>query len=205
MLSDVRARAGHKGMWARWHRERVVLDNMPHVERIAREVAPKFAAHLDIHELVQQGCVGLMQAAKRYDPATGGNFAAFAYFRIRGAIIDANRRAAYREETHDSLQAMQERGRRRLDNPRETAPEIVDPGRRVDAVIEERQAQEGAEARLRAAIAQLPQEERCVLRAALRGHSPADLAERLGLSVGMVRKRLNSARERVTAIVRGEV
>lgn len=201
LLSTARARAGRKGMWSRWHREQVVLEHMAQVAKIARDVAPKFARHLDIRELEQQGMVGLLQAARRYDPETGGNFAAFAYFRIRGAIIDANRRSAYREETHDSLQAIQERAGSRSSHgtggPIET---VVDTAPLADEVI----AIQQAEKRLAAAIGKLPRDERQVLRGALRGVSTADLAEQQGVTVTVVRKTLAAARAKVSAIVRGE-
>jgi len=59
---------------------------------------------IPFEDLIQSGYVGLIQAASNphYDPAQG-SFARFAYLRIRGAIIDANKRQAYREELHDSL------------------------------------------------------------------------------------------------------
>jgi DNA-directed RNA polymerase specialized sigma subunit len=46
-----------------------------------------------------------MKAAAAYDPALG-HFEHFAYFRIRGAVIDSQRRQAYKEEANESLQAL---------------------------------------------------------------------------------------------------
>jgi RNA polymerase sigma factor (sigma-70 family) len=95
--------AGKLGGWRRWKKEGAVLAQIPVVKRIARTESRKFAAHLDLRDLVQSGMVGLLEASERYRPGRGGGFAQFAYFRIRGAIIDANKRRAYREELNDSL------------------------------------------------------------------------------------------------------
>ena len=42
-------------------------------------------------EFVAAGNLGLVEAAQRYDPNQGQNFRAYAYLRIRGAIIDSIR------------------------------------------------------------------------------------------------------------------
>lgn len=98
-LSD----AGKLGSWRRWKKQAAILSQVPIVKRIARTESRKFAAHLDLRDLVQSGMVGLLEASDRYRPGRGGGFPQFAYFRIRGAIIDANKRRAYREELNDSL------------------------------------------------------------------------------------------------------
>ncbi|HWE51378.1 MAG TPA: sigma-70 family RNA polymerase sigma factor [Bryobacteraceae bacterium] len=74
------------------------------VRRIAKEQSRVFV-HVQIEDLEQQGYVGLLEAARRYDPAAG-SFGAFAYFRIRGAIVDAHKRRRWREEMLESLQAI---------------------------------------------------------------------------------------------------
>ncbi len=100
---DKLKQAAALGRWRRWEKDKAVLDQLPVVKRIARTESRKFASHLDLRDLIQQGMVGLMEASNRYMPGRGGGFAQFAYFRIRGAIIDANKRKAYREEMNWSL------------------------------------------------------------------------------------------------------
>lgn len=46
----------------------------------------------DLEEIVGDGFVGLMQAALSYDPARGVKFSTWASFRIKGEIIDGQRR-----------------------------------------------------------------------------------------------------------------
>ena len=51
--------------------------------------------HASIDELQSAGYEGLIEAAMRYDPSIGVPFASYAHFRVRGAMIDAARRADY--------------------------------------------------------------------------------------------------------------
>lgn len=74
------------------------------VDRIAEQVHAKMT-HLEIDDLKQAGCLGLMEAARRYRPESGA-FAHYAYFRVRGAMLDAHKRVAYRNETMSSLDSM---------------------------------------------------------------------------------------------------
>jgi len=50
---------------------------------------------IDLGDLVQDGVLGLMDAAARFDEARGIKFETFAERRVRGAIIDALRRDAW--------------------------------------------------------------------------------------------------------------
>ena len=49
----------------------------------------------EINDLFQAGVIGLLQAADRYDPGRGTVFSTFAEYRIRGAILDVYRGAAW--------------------------------------------------------------------------------------------------------------
>jgi len=64
-------------------------------QNLVRSVALKLVVNApentDVEELVAYGQQGLVQAATRYDPSKGATFATFAYYRIRGAIIDGLR------------------------------------------------------------------------------------------------------------------
>jgi|LNFM01.2.fsa_nt_gb RNA polymerase sigma factor for flagellar operon FliA len=72
---------------------RLVEQNLPRVRTLARIVA-RTVSHADIDELYSAGAEGLVEAALRYDPSSGTAFAAFFHYRVRGAMIDAARRAA---------------------------------------------------------------------------------------------------------------
>jgi RNA polymerase sigma factor FliA len=61
------------------------------VDHVVNQLASRFPRHVDRDELRGAGAAGLVDAAHRYDPATGVPFARYASIRIRGAIIDATR------------------------------------------------------------------------------------------------------------------
>lgn len=85
------------------------------VERIAREVIAEFGGRSEKEDLVQSGFEGLLQARARYDANGVTPFPAWAYRRIRGAMIDMlrkrqllTRRALERCERAAKLEAMLE-------------------------------------------------------------------------------------------------
>ena len=76
------------------HQSRVVA-TLPFVEQLARRVAATMPHSIDIGDLVQDGVIGLIDAADRYDEGRGIKFETFAERRIRGAMIDALRKDAW--------------------------------------------------------------------------------------------------------------
>src|SRR5664279_4383616 len=60
----------------------------PYIEKVARRLARRLPAHVEIDDLVSAGAIGLMEAAGRFDPKRADRFEAFAHFRIRGAMLD---------------------------------------------------------------------------------------------------------------------
>jgi RNA polymerase sigma factor for flagellar operon FliA len=72
-----------------------VAASLPFVEQLARRVAATMPHSIDIGDLVQDGVIGLIDAAHRFDEARGIKFETFAERRIRGAMIDALRKDAW--------------------------------------------------------------------------------------------------------------
>jgi RNA polymerase sigma factor (sigma-70 family) len=164
------------------------------VERIGRNVKWMFAQHLDFNDLKQAGAVGLVAAANAYDPARG-DFEPYAYFRIRGAIIDSQKRRAYREEQNISLHAITEMNAGilppRLDQ--------IDRAPLADVLAEREQARR----LLAAAIRELPPVEAAIIQEHLAGQSLGTTARQMGRSLRWARGKLIDARETVAARVRG--
>ena len=73
----------------------VVVNGLPFVEALARRMASTMPHSIDVGDLVQDGVIGLIDAAHRFDEARGIKFETFAERRIRGAMIDALRRDAW--------------------------------------------------------------------------------------------------------------
>ena len=72
-----------------------VVASIPFVEQLARRVAATMPHSIDIGDLVQDGVIGLIDAAKRFEESRGIKFETFAERRIRGAMIDALRKDAW--------------------------------------------------------------------------------------------------------------
>jgi len=75
-------------------RERITA-GLPFVESLARRVAASMPHSIELNDLVQDGMLGLIDAACRFDDARGIKFETFAERRVRGAMIDALRRDAW--------------------------------------------------------------------------------------------------------------
>ena len=72
-----------------------VMGNLAFVESVARRVAASMPHTIDLGDLVQDGMVGLIDAAHRFDEGRGIKFETFAERRVRGAMIDALRKDAW--------------------------------------------------------------------------------------------------------------
>lgn len=72
-----------------------VVAGLPFVEALARRMAASMPHSIDIGDLVQDGVIGLIDAANRFDEERGIKFETFAERRVRGAMIDALRKDAW--------------------------------------------------------------------------------------------------------------
>ena len=68
---------------------------LPFVEALARRMASTMPHSIDLSDLVQDGVIGLIDAAERFDEKRGIKFETFAERRVRGAMIDALRKDAW--------------------------------------------------------------------------------------------------------------
>jgi RNA polymerase sigma factor FliA len=98
------------------NRDRIAT-GLPFVESLARRVAASMPHSIELGDLVQDGMIGLIDAACRFDEGRGIKFETFAERRVRGAMIDALRRDAWprgvRRQRRD-LEAAREQLRREL-------------------------------------------------------------------------------------------
>jgi RNA polymerase sigma factor for flagellar operon FliA len=107
-----------------------VVASLPFVEQLARRVAATMPHSIDVGDLVQDGVIGLIDAAERFDEKRGIKFETFAERRVRGAMIDALRKDAWprgvRRQRRE-LEAAREALRRELD----CEPSLADLAARV--------------------------------------------------------------------------
>lgn len=73
--------------------ERLVLDHMDLVTRIAQQMLRRMPGHVELDDLIQAGMVGLLEAGLRFVRSETCSFTTFARHRIRGAMLDSLRKS----------------------------------------------------------------------------------------------------------------
>lgn len=64
----------------------------PLVKRIAHHLISRLPRSVQLDDLVQAGMIGLLEAARNYDPAQGASFETYSGIRIRGSMLDEIRK-----------------------------------------------------------------------------------------------------------------
>ena len=114
-------------------RDGLVVQYLPYASSIANKVAQSLSNDADIEEIISNARLGLLEAAKRFDPKYNVDFKTFAYYRIRGAIYDGLRKTGwiprslyskikFEQAANEYLQSMSDRNTR----GEEDAGEIYD-------------------------------------------------------------------------------
>ena len=137
----------------------------PYIEKVARRLARRLPAHVEIDDLISSGVIGLIEAAERFDPERVDRFEAFAEFRIRGAMLDDLR-------SRDTLS----RDMRRLSN------ELRDATRKLEAQLGRTPDQEEIAQRLGVGVEELYARQQKLSGSSVVGIDDAgpDLLERTG-------------------------
>lgn len=161
------------------HRDHLVARHLELARRAAGRIYPRVRGLVGFDELCALANAGLAEAAERYDPARGTTFATFAWYRIQGAIVDGLRRSSQRRQSAPaaapaprprvvSLDTLRDRGF-------DAAGDAPGPGDDLDRARRT--------ARLRAAIAQLPDRPRAlVTKHYFEGKSLLEAGAELGVS-----------------------
>jgi RNA polymerase sigma factor for flagellar operon FliA len=72
-------------------KNQLVEQHLELVQAIARKLKKTLGTSIEYDDLVAYGSKGLVEAAERYDARPGVAFTTFAYYRIRGAMLDGLR------------------------------------------------------------------------------------------------------------------
>lgn len=75
--------------------ESLIMDHMAMVRRVAIHLKARIPPFMELDELIQVGMVGLIEAARSFDPTRGHGFENYALSRVRGAILDEVRRQSF--------------------------------------------------------------------------------------------------------------
>ena len=65
------------------------------VRSLAIRIHRKLSSRVEIDDLIADGQIGLVEAARDFDPTRGARFSTYAYYRIRGAIYDGLSRMSW--------------------------------------------------------------------------------------------------------------
>ena len=71
--------------------DQLVVQYAPLVKRIAYHMLLKLPASVQVDDLIQNGMIGLLDAASRYEEGLGAQFETYAVQRVRGAMLDGLR------------------------------------------------------------------------------------------------------------------
>jgi len=75
--------------------ESLIMDHMAMVRRVAIHLKARIPPFMELDDLIQVGMVGLIEAARSFDPTRGHGFENYALSRVRGAILDEVRRQSF--------------------------------------------------------------------------------------------------------------
>ncbi len=84
----LRAYTGHKRSVKSGIENEQITDFLPMVHKIVGQVVTYLRPPLSFEDMVSAGTVGLVKAARDFDPSHGAEFKTYAYIRIKGAILD---------------------------------------------------------------------------------------------------------------------
>jgi RNA polymerase sigma factor FliA len=122
--------------------DRFIEEYRPLVMKIARQVHHEFTITSPLEDLVANGFKGLVEARSRFDPTRGVQFNTFAYYRIRGAVLDGIREMAYlsrrahqkRKAAEAASQVLEDLGSGLDQSPAERSK--VDAARAIDEAVQ---------------------------------------------------------------------
>ena len=105
-----------QALWQRYHQQAsthaenaLVEQYLPLVRSTLGRLAMTLPEHVDQDDLLSAGLVGLLQAIRNFDPASGSSFETYARLRIRGSMLDELRRMDWVPRTiHEKARRIQE-------------------------------------------------------------------------------------------------
>jgi RNA polymerase sigma factor for flagellar operon FliA len=97
-------------------RDGLVEKHLPLVQSVARKLRAQITARVEFDDLIGYGSKGLIEAAERFDPKHGVAFTTFAYYRIRGAMLDGLRTMGWYSRADYARYRAEERANQYLQN-----------------------------------------------------------------------------------------
>jgi RNA polymerase sigma factor for flagellar operon FliA len=108
-------------------RERALVAlHLPRVRASVNRLAWRLPSAVDREDLVQSGVLGLIDAARRFDPARGCSFETYCDIRIRGAVLDQLRALDWAPRSVRESERALDRGRRAIEQREGRAAESAE-------------------------------------------------------------------------------
>lgn len=163
------------------------------VQKVARTILREQPTWVRLDDLVGAGHEGLLDAARRFDPDRGASFSTYAYYRVRGAMLDWVRETA----SHDPITRVRAAAHAAVDDLMETVAGEHDLSSATPEVAISLLTSTLQEAAAAFALAELAAETRPTL-----GEDPETLAARSETGSLLVRA-IDALPERERDILRG--
>src|SRR3954470_10912687 len=96
--------------------DRLIEQHLSLVQAIAGKLKRTLGRSIDFEDLVGYGSKGLVEAAERFDARQGTAFSTFAYYRIRGAMLDGLRTMGWYSRADYARYRAEERANEYLQN-----------------------------------------------------------------------------------------
>ncbi|MBD3169298.1 MAG: FliA/WhiG family RNA polymerase sigma factor [candidate division Zixibacteria bacterium] len=113
-------------------RQQLLSEYLGLVKNVAGRMAMGFPKYVELDDLISTGVIGLIEAAKNFDPERGVKFETFAVPRIRGAILDELRALDWVPRSTRAKSRNLERATTRLVGKLGRNPNIVELANELD-------------------------------------------------------------------------
>src|SRR3954470_7299495 len=114
-------------------RDRLVEQHLSLVQAIAAKLKRTLGRTIEFEDLVAYGTKGLLEAADRFDPAQGASFTTFAYYRVRGAMLDGLRTMGWYSRADYARYRAEERANEYLQNQSDREGATKDDGGKTES------------------------------------------------------------------------
>lgn len=185
--------------------DQLIVDHMDLVRELARCAAKRLPASVQLDELISAGYLGLVEAGNKYIPELHPRFAAYARFRIWGAIIDSVRYYRW-PRRYESIPDNWLQGGYIEDEDHWLAtvvpPELIDPTPLPDAQVIQQQEEHRTVVSITSARRRLTRTEGAALDASLNGSSMRKVGRAAGKSGAWAHYVIRGAKKKLrTALV----
>ena len=114
-----------------------IAELLPMVHKIARRVVTYLKPPLSFEDMISAGTVGLVRAARDFDPSHQAEFKTYAYIRIKGAILDELRGWSFMPENLRKRIHMAQQLSRKITEQMGTAPTDNELAEKLGITVEE--------------------------------------------------------------------